>query len=287
MIEIFVEDQDLKESQIGTGDQESRALVATKAKWAMRQALKGGKKQSQAWWNKQVKLADIDANDKPAAVLQKLLDTKEEVEIEERELNEVYGTVKITKKVSKKFKTSLNYLQHMPGEIIFVGNRKQALSKLKDLKKDGEVGYIMQGVSIKVGEKVKGLERGRSTWAGDPKMRKEDMSTASDVDMNPTGKPKKKKKCETFNVSDDCFNKFKNGKTKFERWSRYLDLEDASQKKIYDWAKKHHNGTIILQNSVTGQVRGIRYNRTGGGQWGTITRLKEQVLQTNKEFKVK
>ena len=72
MIEIFVEDQDLKESQIGTGDQESRALVATKAKWHMRQALKGGKKQSQAWWNKQVKLADIDANDKPAAVLQAL-----------------------------------------------------------------------------------------------------------------------------------------------------------------------------------------------------------------------
>ena len=286
MIEIIVEDYDLKESQIGTGDQESRALVATKAKWQMRQALKGGKKQSQAWWNKQVKLADIDANDKPVAVIQKILNTKEEVVVEERELNEVYGTVKITKKVSKKFKTYKPYLQHMPGEIIFVGNRKQALSKLKDLKKDGEVGYIMQGVSIKVGEKVKGLERGRSTWAGDPKMRKEDMSTASDVDMNPTGKPKKKK-CETFNVSDDCFNKFKNGKTKFERWSRYLDLEDASQKKIYDWAKKHHNGTIILQNSVTGQVRGIRYNRTGGGQWGTITRLKEQVLQTNKEFKVK
>ena len=284
MIEIIVED--LKESQIGTGVQESRALIATKARWAMKKALRSGKKQSQAWWNKQVKLAGYDDKDKPAAVLQAILATKEEVEIEERELNEVYGTVKITKKVSKKFKTYEPYLQHMPGEIIFVGNRKQALSKLKDLKKDGEVGYIMQGVSIKVGEKVKGLERGRSTWAGDPKMRKEDMSTASDVDMNPTGKSKKRK-CETFNVSDDCFNKFKNGKTKFERWSRYLDLEDASQKKIYDWAKKHHNGTIILQNSVTGQVRGIRYNRTGGGQWGTITRLKEQVLQTNKEFKVK
>ena len=286
MIEIIVED--LKESQIGTGDQESRALIATKARWAMKKALRSGKKQSQAWWNKQVKLADIDANDKPVAVIQKILNTKEEVVIEERELNEVYGTVKITKKVSKKFKTYEPYLQHMPGEIIFVGNRKQALSKLKDLKKDGEVGYIMQGVSIKVGEKVKGLERGRSVGAGDPKMRKEDMSTASDVDMNPTGKPKmKKRKCETFTVSDDCFNMFRRGKTKFERWSKYLDLTDESQKKIYNWAKRHHNGTIILQNSTTGQIRGIRYNRTGGGQWGKITRIKEQVLQTNKEFKVK
>ena len=119
------------------------------------------------------------------------------------------------------------------------------------------------------------------------KIEEEGMSTSSDVDFNPTGKSKKKRKCETFSVSDDCFHKFRHGKTKFERWSKYLDLTDGSQKKIYDWAKRHHNGTIILKNSVTGQVRGIRYNRTGGGQWGKITRLKEQVLQTNKEFKVK
>ena len=110
------------------------------------------------------------------------------------------------------------------------------------------------------------------------------------VDMNPTGtllskKPLKRKK-QVFNVSDECFHKFRHGKIKFERWSRYLDLEDTSQKKIYDWAKRHHNGTIILQNSITGQVRGIRYNRTGGGKWGAITRLKEQVLKTNQEFKV-
>ena len=78
MIEIIVED--LKESQIGTGDQESRALIATKARWEIKKALKSGKKQSQAWWNKQVKLADIDANDKPVAVIQKILNTKEEVE---------------------------------------------------------------------------------------------------------------------------------------------------------------------------------------------------------------
>ena len=121
------------------------------------------------------------------------------------------------------------------------------------------------------------------------KIDENEMSTSSDVDMNPTGKSKKKmkRKCETFSVSDNCFHMFRHGKTKFERWSKYLDLTDTSQKKIYDWARRHHNGTIILQNSTTGQVRGIRYNRTGGGQWGKITRLKEQVLQTNKEFKVK
>ena len=118
------------------------------------------------------------------------------------------------------------------------------------------------------------------------KLKENEMSTSSDVDMNPTGKPKKKKKKEIFNVSDDCFHKFRHGKTKFERWSKYLDLTDESQKKIYDWARKHHNGTIIIKNSITGQIRGIRYNRTGGGQWGKIMRLKEQVLKTNQEFTV-
>ena len=121
------------------------------------------------------------------------------------------------------------------------------------------------------------------------KLEEDEMSTSSAVDMNVTGKPKKKmkKKCETFSVSDDCFHNFRHGKTKFERWSKYLDLTDSSQKKIYDWARKHHNGSIILKNSQTGQVRGIRYNRTGGGQWGKITRLKEQVLETNNKFTVK
>ena len=113
------------------------------------------------------------------------------------------------------------------------------------------------------------------------KIEEAEMSTSSAVDMNPTGKPKRKKKCETFSVSDDCFHKFRHGKTKFERWSKYLDLTDESQKKIYDWARKHHNGTIIIKNSVTGQVRGIRYNRTGGGQWGKIMRLKEHYKIEN------
>ena len=119
------------------------------------------------------------------------------------------------------------------------------------------------------------------------KLEEDEMNTSSDVNMNPTGKSKKKKKCETFSVSYNFFHKFRHGKTKFERWSRYLDLTDESQKKIYDWAKRHHNGTIILKNSQTGQVRGIRYNRTGGGKWGSITRLKEQVLETNQKFTVK
>ena len=104
------------------------------------------------------------------------------------------------------------------------------------------------------------------------------------IDFAPNMGKKKKRKYETFKVSDDVFAKFRNGKTKFERWSKYLDLSDSSQKKIYDYARKHHNGVIVLQNATTGAVRGIRFNRTGGGQWGKVARLKEQVLNATEEF---
>ena len=60
--------------------------------------------------------------------------------------------------------------------------------------------------------------------------------------------------------------------------------KDESQKKIYDYAKRHHNGIIILQNATTGAVRGIRFNRNGGGQWGKLSRLKEQVLEKHDDF---
>ena len=104
------------------------------------------------------------------------------------------------------------------------------------------------------------------------------------IDFAPNMGRKKKRKYETFKVSDNVFAKFRNGKTKFERWSKYLDLSDSSQKKIYDYARKHHNGVIVLQNATTGAIRGIRFNRTGGGQWGRFARLKEQVLNKTEEF---
>ena len=104
------------------------------------------------------------------------------------------------------------------------------------------------------------------------------------IDFAPNMGKKKKRKYETFKVSDDVFSKFRNGKTKFERWSKYLDLSDSSQKKIYDYAKKHHNGVIILQNATTGAIRGVRFNRNGGGQWGKVARLKEQVLNATEKF---
>ena len=86
---------------------------------------------------------------------------------------------------------------------------------------------------------------------------------------------KKKKKSMLFNVAPKVFDMFRRGKVKYERWIKYLNLEDESQKNIYEFAKKNPTGIIILKNSVTGEVRAIRYNRHGSGNWHKISRFVE------------
>jgi len=61
-----------------------------------------------------------------------------------------------------------------------------------------------------------------------------------------------------FDVCNDCFSKFSKGRQKFERWSKFLNLEDDMQKSIYDYAKTHRKNTIVLRCSETGALRAIR-----------------------------
>ena len=95
---------------------------------------------------------------------------------------------------------------------------------------------------------------------------------------------KKKKKYQEFTVSDDVYHKFRNGKMKFERWSKYLNLENEGEKAIYDYARKNYRGICVLRHEDTGQVRAIRYSRTGGGSWGNIQRIRDRVVETTLNF---
>ena len=95
---------------------------------------------------------------------------------------------------------------------------------------------------------------------------------------------RKKKKYQEFTVSDDVYHKFRNGKMKFERWSKYLNLENEGERAIYDYARKNHRGICVLRHEDTGQVRAIRYSRTGGGSWGNIQRIRDRVVETTLNF---
>lgn len=78
----------------------------------------------------------------------------------------------------------------------------------------------------------------------------------------PLGAKKKKKKYKDFNVPSEIFRRFDTGRNKFERWSKYLDLQDENQKSLYAYAKKNRNSVIILRDETTGALRSIRRRAT-------------------------
>ena len=117
------------------------------------------------------------------------------------------------------------------------------------------------------------------------KTKKEDIANVAGdgaVSMPPTAR-KVKRKSKTFNVSPQLFDIFRRGKKKFEKWSKYLNMEDEGHRAIYSWAIKNRQGILILQNSQTGEIRAIRHNRLGGGQWHKISRgIKEEAEMPKK-----
>lgn len=103
-------------------------------------------------------------------------------------------------------------------------------------------------------------------------------STGSAVSTD-TPTIKRARKFAEFQVDDEVFNKFKNGKAKFRKWSEYLNLEDSTQKQIYDFARKQPRGIIVLKDS-TGNLRGIRYSRRGSGNWANLKRTPKQLAES-------
>lgn len=111
----------------------------------------------------------------------------------------------------------------------------------------------------------------------------EEFFLVEDVPVNATGPAvstnepvtRKQRRFAKFTVNDDLYRKFASGKTKFSKWSNYLNLEDEGQKMIYDFAKKNPNGVIILHNGK--ESRAIRFNKTGGGSWPIIKRPSKQI----------
>ena len=59
---------------------------------------------------------------------------------------------------------------------------------------------------------------------------------------------------DVFNVNDDEYNNCKFGKKKHERWSSYVDMDSDSGKRIYGYAKKNPNKSIIVQHDKTGHM---------------------------------
>jgi len=65
-------------------------------------------------------------------------------------------------------------------------------------------------------------------------------------------------KWKMFTVCSETFRKFETGRFKFERWAKYLNLQDETEKAVYDFATANRKKTVVLQCSETGALRAIR-----------------------------
>jgi len=94
-------------------------------------------------------------------------------------------------------------------------------------------------------------------------MKKED-TTSSAVAGNPQPLFQKSKydkmegpNWKMFDVPMETFSKFESGRYKFERWSKYLNLQDEKQDQIYRYAKRQRKNTVVLRCEETGALRAI------------------------------
>ena len=67
----------------------------------------------------------------------------------------------------------------------------------------------------------------------------------------------KRQTWKMFEVTNKTFVKFKPGNSVFEKWSTYLDLQDDSEKSIYEYAKTNKTYTIVLKNGANGSLKSI------------------------------
>lgn len=71
----------------------------------------------------------------------------------------------------------------------------------------------------------------------------------------PVMKKRKSKKfagCEVFEVTPEDYAKCLNGRMRYERWSKRLNMEDHDDIRTY--AHRNPSSSIIVQNSQTGEM---------------------------------
>ena len=76
-----------------------------------------------------------------------------------------------------------------------------------------------------------------------------------------------------FKVNNADFAKCKFGKSKFARWAQHIDVSSKTGKKIYPYAKKNPNKSIIVQHETSGHMLYLRkYSKTNGAKSGIMVK---------------
>lgn len=80
--------------------------------------------------------------------------------------------------------------------------------------------------------------------------------------MPPTMHPGRMfRRYKQFDLETETFRKFEKGRSKFERWSKYLDLNNEGHRSLYDYARgnRGREHLIVIRDSTTGAMRAIRH----------------------------
>ncbi len=220
---MYIEGVDLGE---GKSDKEHSALVATKAKLLMKQALKSGKKQSQDWWNKQAKLADLGESTKEYAKSLEKIARDRQISI-----------------LSKSDKTTL---------------LKIAALLDKEKKEDVEIDEAEIATSIGSGGTA-GLDMGLTY-----KKKKEDVKKAKALRKQMMGESVQRTTFagkDVFIVDSETFYNCRLGKKKYGRYEKYVGKGKVGQT-IREYGLKYPRRPIILQNGESGPMLFLKYGRS-------------------------
>jgi len=222
-LNMYIEGVDLGE---GKSDKEHSALVATKAKLLMKQALKSGKKQSQDWWNKQAKLADLGESTKEYAKSLEKIARDRQISI-----------------LSKSDKTTL---------------LKIAALLDKEKKEDVEIEEAEIATSIGSGGTA-GLDMGLTY-----KKKKEDVKKAKALRKQMMGESVQRTTFagkDVFIVDSETFYNCRLGKKKYGRYEKYVGKGKVGQT-IREYGLKYPRRPIILQNGESGPMLFLKYGRS-------------------------
>jgi len=222
-LNMYIEGVELGE---GKSDKEHSALVATKAKLLMKQALKSGKKQSQDWWNKQAKLADLGESTKEYAKSLEKIARDRQISI-----------------LSKSDKTTL---------------LKIAALLDKEKKEDVEIDEAEIATSIGSGGTA-GLDMGLTY-----KKKKEDVKKAKALRKQMMGESVQRTTFagkDVFIVDSETFYNCRLGKKKYGRYEKYVGKGKVGQT-IREYGLKYPRRPIILQNGESGPMLFLKYGRS-------------------------
>ena len=89
-------------------------------------------------------------------------------------------------------------------------------------------------------------------------MNKEDTTTTAVAITNKPLGTVRNKKYRVFDVSSETFSRFQVGRTKYERWSKFINEDERD---IVSYYNRNKNSVIVLRNSENGALRALYHTK--------------------------